>query len=1728
GKTKHHEFFDPKTGQSKGRGPATQIVFADQGVNPLNGFHAYGWMVRELVRMGVPRNQIALINDYKSHAEKQKLFAKAKTGEVRILIGSTAKLGTGTNIQDRLYAIHNADPQWYPAADEQRVGRIVRQGNFNRAVEVHDYSVKGTYDATMWKMMGKKARFIEEFFRGDPNLREMEDLGEASMYEQASGMTVTDDRVLRLVTLKQELSDAKRKRISHAKDQARVRENIHALSREIDTLEERIPLIEKDLAQRVDVSGEKFQAIINEKTITRRTDAGEMILHSLESAPDDKSGNRKIGEIGGFDLHIDIERRKDSTGEYAVKRVQLRRNVGETDWRVHSGTTSTGIMQGIEHHLRAIDQELAKARDRIQEARDELAGYEKRVGAPFTGQERIDTLQRQVKALEEDLTAHPEKQEEETTQAEPPPESTPANDATKPASGGFFDGEVKQSRPANTTPSTLLTDKARQSLVEHLARFGLDDKIAVKLTDLLRGDAQRAGAVATYFNRMIEIATDHGNPMAALNHEIIHALRDLGVMRLHEWTTLRRHVEANTTLMNSIAERYPELSHEARIEEAIADRFSEWMDAASPRGFIEQAVSRTRGFFEAMGNWLHGLGFRNATDVFGSIASGEVGKRQAGEGNHTAEMKFWRRPTIQDVRDTVQQVRPLMAGTMGRRQLVEVYSGLFPNQGKALNAYDKDVQEMGAYVSKKTQEAAQVAEDWGNLSREDARNLAEVMHAATVWEFHPDGKFSPHDLQLAEMSHTASDRARQAFRNGHDMANLTPAEKEDFDTLNKAVQNSTKTLTSQGLVDTVAIYLNMGLDEKSILDRLSQIQSIANPPQFNSAQERTDALQAGMSQYNALDGETKLKFRAAAVSGKRASQQKMHAFKNGHQIGKLDAADKKTFDRLEQAYHKHKAQVAFERQRAQEAEKALLLYDNLSEDAKRVYQQSRDMYQDRYKEERNALEERIRKAAELSGAFSTKEAERLIATLRLKFEKAMVSRGPYFPLSRFGRYTVYATGPGLDPVFSMEETSYAQTQLEQALRKEGYTRIERGYKGEFSEEQKETAPQFVKDVIKIVDGSVFDAKSVRESPEAKQAREAMKDEIWQTYLQTLPAFSVRRRFIHRSRIAGWSNNALRGFAQHMFHSARQTARLKYAYKLQESLDRMAEEVAGRRSVMKERQLPGGNTVRIKGVERLEGVDRVAPENQVKASQVLNEMLARHKLLMNPPGSVWTNRLNAVGFVLYLGFSPAAGLVNLLQTPMVALPIIGARYGFAATSREFAGVLREYGSNPKDGFALTDKKHSLSDEERAMLKTLVERGAIDVTMAHDLAGIAHDSGMNPLSGPVAKFMKMAGWFFHVAERTNREATALTVYRLARNQGMSKEDAVNEADRLTYKTHFDYSFGNRPRFMQGNVARVVTQFKQFGQNTAYTFAREVYQSVKGESPEARKEARHALAGLLLTHFIGAGVAGVPLVWVVPMIMNAVASAFGSDDEPYDAEAWMRNLLADNIGKLPGELIAHGPMRLTGIDLAHRVGVSDLFWKSSDRSMEGADAFAHDISQMLGPTVGYIFQLYNAAKVAGDGHKERALEMVLPKAFRDVVKSGRYIADGGVLTMKGARVMEDQLSSAELLAVAIGFTPSSVAERYAANNVTKEAEKFITERRRELLNQFGEAFRNKDETGRERAKAAFLEFNRHHPRYGITVQTVMESLQAHARNMAMMKDGIAVNRKLNDVRELGRFAR
>jgi hypothetical protein len=156
----------------------TQMIFCDMGINPTAwGYCVYDEIIGKLAAQGIPREQIAAVGDADSDAKKQVLFEKVRNGAVRVLIGSTQKMGTGTNVQKRLAALHHLDAPWKPAEVEQREGRILRQGNGNEQVAIYRYVTEGSFDAYMWQALETKARFISQVITGDNAARKAEDIG---------------------------------------------------------------------------------------------------------------------------------------------------------------------------------------------------------------------------------------------------------------------------------------------------------------------------------------------------------------------------------------------------------------------------------------------------------------------------------------------------------------------------------------------------------------------------------------------------------------------------------------------------------------------------------------------------------------------------------------------------------------------------------------------------------------------------------------------------------------------------------------------------------------------------------------------------------------------------------------------------------------------------------------------------------------------------------------------------------------------------------------------------------------------------------------------------------------------------------------------------------------------------------------------------------------------------------------------------------------------------------------------------------------------------------------------------------------------------------------------------------------------------------------------------------------------------------------------------------------
>ena len=403
----NQEFFDPRDGYktSLGRGPATQMIFANMGVNPRGpaNFSGYRWMKWALVAQGVKPSEIAYIGDAKNSVQRQKLFNDMNAGIVRVLIGSVKKMGTGVNAQKKLLATHNEDPLWYPADDDQRNGRMLRQGNTNPEVQIHDYTTKGTYDSQMWKLMAKKAGFIEQFFRGDPNLRTMEDLGEASYMEQASAMSTTDERLIVVAEMKQDVQLAERREQAYDRDQFEIRNEIKQQDASEGFYREMERVARANIAQRVDTRGPLFRMTVGTQEFSKRSEAAAALdtLSTNTYNVLEKGYERVIGSIGGFPLVLRRTHRDD-------KAMHLQGAGQGRDASISlSGNDAAGAISSAEIKLRTLEDGLEYAIQKVQEVVRRRELLMEREGVPYEGAGIAARLRRELGAFQKMITDDP-------------------------------------------------------------------------------------------------------------------------------------------------------------------------------------------------------------------------------------------------------------------------------------------------------------------------------------------------------------------------------------------------------------------------------------------------------------------------------------------------------------------------------------------------------------------------------------------------------------------------------------------------------------------------------------------------------------------------------------------------------------------------------------------------------------------------------------------------------------------------------------------------------------------------------------------------------------------------------------------------------------------------------------------------------------------------------------------------------------------------------------------------------------------------------------------------------------------------------------------------------------------------------------------------------------------------------------------------------------------------
>ncbi len=377
----------------------TQMIFADMGVNPTAwGYSVYDDIIQKLTAAGIPREQIAAIGDAESDAKKQALFEKVRQGSVRVLLGSTQKMGTGTKVQKRLVALHHLDAPWKPAEVEQRDGRILRQGNENEEVAIYRYVTEGSFDAYMWQALETKARFISQVMSGDNTLRRADDIGGQELsYAEVKAIASGNPAVLTLAEADTELQRLTLLKKNHLDEQYVARRSVRDLPSTIESLTERLSKLTADEATATAHAGEP---VTIGKRAWGREDAPAVLADQLDHLPRNVRDTTRvpIGTYRGlrFGLVLHPQFPADVYLEGAITRQSGLH-------REHQGPRA--VLNALERLATNYGSEIVRVRQDLAIAESQLRDYRERLGKPFAHESYLSELTGLRDQLKAELSA---------------------------------------------------------------------------------------------------------------------------------------------------------------------------------------------------------------------------------------------------------------------------------------------------------------------------------------------------------------------------------------------------------------------------------------------------------------------------------------------------------------------------------------------------------------------------------------------------------------------------------------------------------------------------------------------------------------------------------------------------------------------------------------------------------------------------------------------------------------------------------------------------------------------------------------------------------------------------------------------------------------------------------------------------------------------------------------------------------------------------------------------------------------------------------------------------------------------------------------------------------------------------------------------------------------------------------------------------------------------------
>ncbi|RIJ78008.1 helicase [Nakamurella silvestris] len=407
--TAGNEYLDA-TGETAPEKGALQIVFCDQSTPNPDRWNFYTQLRRDLVDQGIPWEKIRFIHEARNDTEKAALFAAARSGHVAVLLGSTGKMGVGTNVQARAVALHHVDCPWRPADLQQRDGRILRQGNQNPEVQIVRYTVERSFDSYSWQTVERKAKFIAQILRGKIDVREMEDIGDAAMgMAETKAITSGDPLILEKANAETDVARLERLARAHQRNVSSVSYRARSADHTITAAERDEPALQAAIEKMTDTTGDRFAMTVGRNRYDNRVDAAEQLNLLLRSGlrRDLRSGQEDtygvIAQVGGHQVmatQVAVPR------AYPDIRFELV-DVPRSTWHVTTEllSSSIGLVRQIENRVAGLPDTLAKVQDERTAAIREGEQARLAMGKPFRGADELAQARERLSAVVAEMEA---------------------------------------------------------------------------------------------------------------------------------------------------------------------------------------------------------------------------------------------------------------------------------------------------------------------------------------------------------------------------------------------------------------------------------------------------------------------------------------------------------------------------------------------------------------------------------------------------------------------------------------------------------------------------------------------------------------------------------------------------------------------------------------------------------------------------------------------------------------------------------------------------------------------------------------------------------------------------------------------------------------------------------------------------------------------------------------------------------------------------------------------------------------------------------------------------------------------------------------------------------------------------------------------------------------------------------------------------------------------------